>query len=284
MSDDKSTQSTKTAGQGPVFTISANRVDNAVSPSAPVQATDVSTGQREVEEMFAAAIALNPQVFGSSLTITRDQFDVYLHAKIGDSITLPMVLDIGKVDDELASHEASGPNGVEYEHNDILYLMNNGYTKEEALTALAADKKYTTPVTEVATNSTQTAANAKRLEISDAVAKAQNDTLPTATAAAERANALSAKVTAGTITPSEYTEYLELTDTTPNIQSVMETTAKTSVTPSVTTTTSTSSTRLTELSAMVDAGTATDAERVEYVKLSRAAMREKISTKLKAGE
>ena len=38
------------------------------------------------------------------------------------------------------------PNGMKFEKNDIDYLLNNGYTKEDALRFLATDKKYTTKV------------------------------------------------------------------------------------------------------------------------------------------
>ena len=36
------------------------------------------------------------------------------------------------------------PNGMPFEQNDIDYLVNNGYSKEDALKLLATDKKYTT--------------------------------------------------------------------------------------------------------------------------------------------
>lgn len=45
------------------------------------------------------------------------------------------------------------PNGMEFEQNDIDYLLNNGYSKEEALKFLATDKKYTTKTTESKTES-----------------------------------------------------------------------------------------------------------------------------------
>lgn len=38
------------------------------------------------------------------------------------------------------------PNGMAFEQNDIDYLLNNGYTKEDALKFLATDKKYTTKI------------------------------------------------------------------------------------------------------------------------------------------
>ena len=38
------------------------------------------------------------------------------------------------------------PNGMKFEKNDIDYLLNNGYTKEDALKFLATDKKYTTKI------------------------------------------------------------------------------------------------------------------------------------------
>ena len=38
------------------------------------------------------------------------------------------------------------PNGMPFDQNDIDYLVNNGYSKEDALKLLATDKKYTTKV------------------------------------------------------------------------------------------------------------------------------------------
>ena len=34
------------------------------------------------------------------------------------------------------------PNGMDYEKNDIDYLMNNGYTKEAAINLLKTTEKY----------------------------------------------------------------------------------------------------------------------------------------------
>lgn len=216
MADEQTTeqpaQTATTAGA--VFTITADRKDNTVD-AALVQSTDVSTSQQEVEELFAAAISMNPQVFGSSLTITRDQFDTYLHAKIGETVTLPAILDIGKTDEALADHESCGPNGVEYSHNDIAYLMSNGYSKEQAINVLSQDAKYTTSqdvAKTVQSSSTSAAVSEKLTAARDAVAKSQNDSAPTATAVSSRIEVLSAKITAGTITAAEYSEYSSLVD------------------------------------------------------------------------
>jgi hypothetical protein len=40
-----------------------------------------------------------------------------------------------------------GPNGLPYTKNDVDYLLNQGYTKEDAIQLLSKDKKYTTPLT-----------------------------------------------------------------------------------------------------------------------------------------
>ena len=50
------------------------------------------------------------------------------------------------------------PNGMAFEQNDIDYLVNNGYTKEDALKFLATDKKYTTKPEENKTVSAEAAA------------------------------------------------------------------------------------------------------------------------------
>ena len=56
------------------------------------------------------------------------------------------------------------PNGMPFEQNDIDYLVNNGYTKEDALKFLATDKKYTTKPEENKTVSAEAAAEEEAKE------------------------------------------------------------------------------------------------------------------------
>ena len=74
----------------------ADRKDFAEkSPDFQVSAPKATRAQLLAEELMHAIIALNTEVFGSSLEISYTQFELELQQQQGKSIVIPNVLDIG---------------------------------------------------------------------------------------------------------------------------------------------------------------------------------------------
>lgn len=93
-SSSSKTQSTQKAS-GVTYVLSADITDKCITTSHKAEnIEELSTTQKMCQELEHTIIALNQDVFGSNLTMTREQFDQLLGQQAGKTITIPTIIDI----------------------------------------------------------------------------------------------------------------------------------------------------------------------------------------------